>query len=342
MLAFPAWHTRADTTDIAILGDSVALGIGAWPQPGYTQILGQMTGLRVRVFGHVGETSSDFLRHGHLEEALAAGSSVVIVGIGGNDLLQLVDRDELASQALARLEANVDTLLARLAPSGTRIILLGIYNPLPERHVLRKIAERVLPAANRRLERLAAKYGAFFLSLEDVLGDRSEQLTRIRLGDVHPTAEGHKRIAEALLPLIRDAPGLLRLSLVSPGEIVYAQTVALPGGTRLSWVDAVYTRLLLHVEAGQDGRWRASGQVGLRMRHQVGGEWWAGIEVVGLDIRMKVSRMVLGTVELALSEGAQGWALEMIGWLSEPWELFVRLENAPSKPAAVVYLRMPV
>jgi len=115
-----------------------------------------------------------------LEEVRPA---LVLLCLGGNDMLRRMDR--------AAMRENLAAMIRDIRDHGAEIVLLAV----PEPRLLRLQAE---PA----YETLAQAFGIPLEgeAMTQVLGDR-----RLKSDEIHPNAEGYRRIAEAVAQLLRRA-----------------------------------------------------------------------------------------------------------------------------------------
>jgi acyl-CoA thioesterase-1 len=192
--AAPARSTTMTTTTagalVAFLGDSLTAGWNLDEEQAYPALVEQelrSEGRPIRVLnaGVSGDTSAGALRR--LGWVLKQKPDVVVVAIGANDGLRGLD--------LAALESNVREILADVAASGSRALLVGM-----------KIPPSLGPDYARRFEsiypRLARERHVPLVPflLEGVAGR-----TDLTFPDgVHPTAAGHERLAQTVLPFVRD------------------------------------------------------------------------------------------------------------------------------------------
>lgn len=157
---------------IVCLGDSITSGVGAAPGPPYPDLLASRLGVEVINAGVPGDTAEDGLAR--VDEALDADPWLVIVELGGNDILRRVppERTEVAlRQILDRL------LAARVAP-----MLVEVDAPFAGRYA-------------DIYERLADDYDVPVV--EDVLGDILRDAS-LKSDSIHPNARGHEELAEAI------------------------------------------------------------------------------------------------------------------------------------------------
>lgn len=194
-LAAPARATPAAPLVLAF-GDSLSAGYGLDPGLGYIPQLQSMLrrhGIAATVAdGAVsGDTSSaGRARLGWTLDGLPARPDLVLLELGGNDMLRGLDPD------LTR--ANLDAMLAELRRRRLNTVLVGM-----------RAAPNLDPAYRRRFEAiypdLAKKHGVtlipFFLDGVAAVPGKTQP------DAIHPTFEGVKTMVMTTLPVIRRALG---------------------------------------------------------------------------------------------------------------------------------------
>jgi acyl-CoA thioesterase I len=171
----------APSQTVTVIGDSITAGLGdgdkseRWPQ-----VLAREHDLEVQDISHAGETAASAL-----DRAKNSGirSSVVVLEIGGNDLL--------GSTSSAQFARDLDSLLA--------------YVCTPQRQVL--MFELPLPPFNHeygRIQRTLARQYNVSLVPKRIL------LSVLATGDstvdtIHLTQAGQRRMAASVWPLLSDA-----------------------------------------------------------------------------------------------------------------------------------------
>lgn len=175
---------------VTVLGDSITAGLGLAADralPARLQSALERMGAAARVLGLgvVGATTAGGLaRVGHVP----AETSVCVVALGGNDLLQGVDP--------ARAKANLRAIIQHLKSRGVRVVLAGVRAPalLGATYALR---------FNAIFPDLAHEQGVFYAPdfFTGVIG-----VSRYMQRDgIHPNAEGARVIAERLAPVVAQA-----------------------------------------------------------------------------------------------------------------------------------------
>lgn len=172
------------------LGDSLTAGYGldhgqAWPE--VVQDMLREDGFDVRVVnaGVSGDTSAGGLAR--LGWALQDEPDFAVVALGANDMLRALSPETM--------ERNLDAILTRLKRQGVCPLLAGMT-------AAPNLGRDYVQRFNAVFPRLAEEHGAYYYPflLQGVATDSS-----LNLGDgIHPNAEGAKRIAEGLYPMIKE------------------------------------------------------------------------------------------------------------------------------------------
>jgi acyl-CoA thioesterase-1 len=183
----PAERTRS-APRIVFLGDSLTAGFGLDGNQAFPAVIGRRlsdSGLEAEIVnaGVSGDTTAGGLSR--VDWVLRQSPEILVVGLGGNDGLRGLSPE--------MTEANLREILEKARTAGARPILLGMRMPpnLGPDYVER--FEAVYP-------RLAGELGVDLVPfmLEGVAG-----LPDLNLPDgIHPTAAGHQRIADNVLPSI--------------------------------------------------------------------------------------------------------------------------------------------
>jgi len=199
-----------DPVDLLLLGDSIAAGLGARRR---RETLGSQLGkrlakalhrsVRVTTAARVGaETSQLRTQLTGLPPGYRADVAVIVVG--GNDVTHRVPTKASAEQ----LAEAVDVLRA----DGTEVVVgtcpdLAALTAVPQPlRTLGSVASRRLAEAQRRT---ALEHGARVVSLATVVGPffAAQPDTMFAEDRFHPSPEGYRRTAKALLPSVLAALG---------------------------------------------------------------------------------------------------------------------------------------
>ena len=162
---------------VLVVGDSITAGYGVEPQQAWPAQLAERTGWRVVAAGVSGDlTDGGRARLPALLDEHAP--SLVVIELGGNDLLRRVP----AADIVANLEAMIEAARAR----GAKVVLMAA----PQPNAIGALAG-LSPAAFYRDLAQRRKISLIEKALPAVLSD-----ARLKLDMLHPTAEGHRVLAE--------------------------------------------------------------------------------------------------------------------------------------------------
>ena len=185
----PAAAVERDLPRVVFLGDSLTAGYGLEKSQAFPALLSDQladAGLPVEVVnaGVSGDTTAGGLSR--LDWILRQEPDVLVVGLGGNDGLR--------GTAVSASEQNLRDIVTRARDADTDVLLLGMLIP-PNYGVEYTSAFRDLYP--RVAEELDVPLVPFLL--EGVGGDPT-----LNQGDgIHPTSEGHRILAENVLPFLQ-------------------------------------------------------------------------------------------------------------------------------------------
>ena len=175
---------------IVVLGNSLAAGLGLAERDAFPAVLESLLrgdGLDVEIVnaGVSGDTSAGGLSR--LDWALQRPADILIVELGGNDALR--------GQPLENTAANLRQIVRRGRDSGADVILLGMDVPI-------NYGPTYATAFSELYPRIAEEEGVTLVpGFVRVLGENPELL---QPDGLHPTAEGQRRLAETLFPIVAD------------------------------------------------------------------------------------------------------------------------------------------
>src|SRR5581483_10796882 len=174
-----------------MLGDSITAGFGL-PQAASLPIQLQAALKRlgvdalVRGAGVSGDTTAGGA--GRVDFSVRKDTRVVVVALGGNDLLQGLDTKATY--------ANLAEIITKVQARGMGVVLAGIHAPAEIGRGYAKDFDAIFPA-------LAKKYG---VTLYPDLLAGVERNPALNQGDgIHPNAKGVKIIAARLAPVVARA-----------------------------------------------------------------------------------------------------------------------------------------
>jgi lysophospholipase L1-like esterase len=172
---FPA-VTNLDSRGSTIIafGDSLTAGYGAGPGEDYPSRLSEQIGLPIVNAGISGDTTDAALaRLDH--DVLSQDPRIVIVGLGGNDLIRHVP--------IAATEANLRAIIRKIQTSGAMVVLIGFQFPSFSGNY------------EKMYERVADEERSFLITgtLKGILNDPA-----LKSDEIHPNARGYALMAERI------------------------------------------------------------------------------------------------------------------------------------------------
>lgn len=174
--------TKLGASDVIVaFGDSLTYGTGAAENESYPAVLGQLIGHNVVRAGVPGEVTAQGLQR--LPEVLEEYKpKLVIVCLGGNDMLRQVNDAEIVS--------NLRAIVRKVKDSGAQAVLVGVPRPA------------LLTSAPKYYEEIAKEFG---MPYEGVTVTAVLYKSELKSDPIHPNAQGYRKIAEALAELLRKA-----------------------------------------------------------------------------------------------------------------------------------------
>jgi acyl-CoA thioesterase I len=165
---------------VVAFGDSLTFGTGTTGSNDYVSLLSGRTGVSIVNSGRPGETTASALTR--LDTIVARDADIVIVFLGGNDVLQGVPTQQSVS--------NITTIVQRIRAGGAAVVLVGLGNGPP------------LDPFNGALPGLASQTSSILVPavLEGIFGVPS-----LMADAIHPNNAGHAIMADRIEPALRAA-----------------------------------------------------------------------------------------------------------------------------------------
>jgi acyl-CoA thioesterase-1 len=196
---------------IVILGDSLAAGFGVDPDQAYPSLLQQKitaAGLPFKIInaGVSGDTTSDGL--GRLNWLLKRKIDVLIIELGGNDGLR--------GLPVATIQSNLQAIVDRAKAKYPyiKIVIAGMRMPANLGQTYVDAYAQVFPEVARKNDAVLVPF-----LLQDVGGEVSLN----QADGIHPTAQGHKIVAENVWRVLK--PVLDTFSQILPVFPTFSHTI---------------------------------------------------------------------------------------------------------------------
>lgn len=168
---------------VIALGDSLTYGYGATPNTAYPHILSQLSGWNVKNEGINGNTTADILQR--LDGIIAQKPKLVLLGIGGNDVLRRIDPKVT--------EQNLNQIIIRLKQANIPVILIA------EPHL--SMSALLGKASDNPIYEPIAKSQQVLLFADEwskILSDKS-----LKSDEIHANAQGYRQFAENLYQFLK-------------------------------------------------------------------------------------------------------------------------------------------
>ena len=187
----PLPEAPVDAPRVVFLGDSLSAGKGLAESEAFPAVVERLLGdsgvtIEAVNAGVSGDTSAGGLAR--LDWVLGQSVDVLVVELGGNDAL--------CGQSLDNTETNLRQIVQRGRDAGARVLLLGMDIPS-------NYGPDYTTAFADMYARIAEDEGAVLVSgfVREVGADSN----LMQPDGLHPTAEGHRRLAETLVPYLEEA-----------------------------------------------------------------------------------------------------------------------------------------
>ena len=174
--SWPITNAAPSGTNVIAFGDSLTQGYRLDPGQGWPEQLSAIVGKPILNRGVSGNTTGDALARLE-DDVLAQDPRVVLVCLGGNDMLRRMPADQQF--------ANLRAIVTRIQEKGALVIVIGTEGY--------KILSQVDYGA--RYQALAKETGAVYVPdlMDGVLGDPA-----LMLDQIHPNAKGYEKIARRI------------------------------------------------------------------------------------------------------------------------------------------------
>ena len=177
----PQLSRLPEDATILAFGDSITSGVGAPQGASYPEILETIIQRKVVKSGIPGETSGEGMAR--LPGELAAHKpKLVLLCLGGNDLLRKMDLEKTAS--------NIRRMIRMIREAGSETVLIGVPAPglmLSTAPFYKKISKDMSVSLEGSL-------------LADILAD-----SKLKADPIHPNEEGYRFLAQGIAAFLRNA-----------------------------------------------------------------------------------------------------------------------------------------
>jgi lysophospholipase L1-like esterase len=180
----PEYRALPAGSTVVALGDSLTYGYGASPNTAYPTVLQELSTWNVINAGVNGDTSENILAR--ITDITAQNPDLVLLGVGGNDVLQRVQSDTTRANITAVIDelksANIDVVLIA-QPHFSASALFGRASDNP-------VYEDIARAENIPL---------YASGWSDILSDDS-----LKSDQIHANTAGYRQFAEGLYDYLKE------------------------------------------------------------------------------------------------------------------------------------------
>jgi lysophospholipase L1-like esterase len=164
---------------IVAFGDSLIQGVGATPKNDFISLVGRDLGVNIINKGVSGDTTVSALER--IQEILTLDPGIVIVLLGGNDVLRRIPKAETFE--------NLEKIVENLQNNGAVVILLGVRGGI------------LVDGYEENYEEISEKYETAYVSnvLKDLITNK-----KYMSDGIHPNDLGYAIIAERVTPVLEN------------------------------------------------------------------------------------------------------------------------------------------
>lgn len=182
--ASPSHQKISKGSLVIALGDSLTYGYGADHSAAYPNVLSKLTGWNVKNEGINGNTSQDVLDR--LDGIIAQKPKLVLLGIGGNDVLRRVNPSVT--------KENINQIIKRLQDANIAVVLIAqphlsasaLFGKASDNPIYEDIAKQ-------------HKVPLFADEWSSILSDKS-----LKSDEIHANAQGYQKFAESIQNYLKE------------------------------------------------------------------------------------------------------------------------------------------
>lgn len=174
----------AQGSRVVALGDSLTFGYGADKGRDYPSVLAGLTGWQIENMGVNGDTSQNVLDR--LSAVIEKTPNLVLLGIGGNDVLRRVPANETKNNIIAIIKALKDKNIPVVLIAEPHLSASALFGKASDNPIYAEIASELSVP-------LLEKAWSNILSDEKLKSDR-----------IHANNAGYQKFAETLYEFLKD------------------------------------------------------------------------------------------------------------------------------------------
>lgn len=174
----------AQGSRVVALGDSLTFGYGADKGQDYPSVLAGLTGWQIENMGVNGDTSQNVLDR--LSAVIEKTPSLVLLGIGGNDVLRRVPANETKNNIIAIIKALKDKNIPVVLIAEPHLSASALFGKASDNPIYAEIASELsVPLLEK--------------AWSNILSDE-----KLKSDQIHANNAGYQKFAEILYEFLKD------------------------------------------------------------------------------------------------------------------------------------------
>lgn len=174
----------AQGSRVVALGDSLTFGYGADKGRDYPSVLAGLTGWQIENMGVNGDTSQNVLDR--LSAVIEKTPSLVLLGIGGNDVLRRVPANETKNNIIAIIKALKDKNIPVVLIAEPHLSASALFGKASDNPIYAEIASELsVPLLEK--------------AWSNILSDE-----KLKSDQIHANNAGYQKFAETLYEFLKD------------------------------------------------------------------------------------------------------------------------------------------
>lgn len=174
----------AQGSRVVALGDSLTFGYGADKGQDYPSVLAGLTGWQIENMGINGDTSQHVLDR--LSAVIEKTPSLVLLGIGGNDVLRRVPANETKNNIIAIIKALKDKNIPVVLIAEPHLSASALFGKASDNPIYAEIASELsVPLLEK--------------AWSNILSDE-----KLKSDQIHANNAGYQKFAETLYEFLKD------------------------------------------------------------------------------------------------------------------------------------------
>ncbi|WP_066803179.1 GDSL-type esterase/lipase family protein [Moraxella oblonga] len=175
--------TLGKDSKVVALGDSLTFGFGGQGQD-YPKVLAGLTGWQIKNMGVNGDTTSDVLNR--LDTVMAHQPKLVLLGVGGNDVLRRIDMNVTKSNLINIINTLQSKSMPVVLIAEPHFSVSALFGKASDNPVYKEVADEL-------------NVPLFEKAWSEILSDNS-----LKSDQIHANGAGYAKFAEMLFEFLKE------------------------------------------------------------------------------------------------------------------------------------------